>query len=93
MTKEMVTEFKIAEPIPKLAAMVASSPLDAAIHDAYGRVLGTNSFQCMTADYLNEDLGAYLGSEFAGKYPGDYLSKLQNPPCRSIIWLAHRPVE
>lgn len=74
VTQEMVAEFKIAESIPKLAAMVASSPLDAAIHDAYGRALGVNSFQCMTADYLNEDLGAYLGSEFSGKYPGDYLS-------------------
>lgn len=71
---ELVREFKIAEPIPVLAAMVAASPLEAAVHDAYGRVLGTNSFNVLTGDYLNEDLGSYLGDEFAGKYPGDYLS-------------------
>ena len=74
VTAEMVREFKIAESIPKLAAMLAASPLEAAIHDAYGRVAGTSSFECMTADYLNEDLSAYLGEDFAGKYPGDYLS-------------------
>ena len=79
VTQEMVAEFKIAEAIPKLAAMVASSPLDAAIHDAYGRILGANSFQCMTAEYLNEDLSAYLGNEFSGKYPGDYLSQAPKP--------------
>lgn len=74
VTQEMVAEYKIAESIPKLAAMLAASPLEAAIHDAYGRVAGTSSFNCMTADYLNEDLGSYLGEEFVGKYPGDYFS-------------------
>ncbi|MEC8553753.1 MAG: mandelate racemase/muconate lactonizing enzyme family protein [Planctomycetota bacterium] len=74
VVSEMQVEYKIQEPIPELAGMVATSPLDAAIHDAYGRALGANSFQCMTADYLNEDLSAYLGDEFVGKYPGDYLS-------------------
>ena len=74
VTQEMVAEYKIAESIPKLAAMLAASPLEAAVHDAYGRVAGTSSFNCLTADYLNEDLGSYLGEEFAGKYPGDYFS-------------------
>lgn len=74
VTEELVQEFKIAESIPKLAAMVAASPLEAAVHDAYGRVLGANSFECMTGDYLNEDLSAYLGEEFIGKYPGDFLA-------------------
>lgn len=79
VTEELVQEFKIAESIPKLAAMLAASPLDAAVHDAYGRVAGTSSFNCLTSDYLNEDLGVYLGEEFAGKYPGDYLSDSPKP--------------
>ena len=60
----MVEEYKLGEPIPKLAAMVAASPLDAAIHDAFGRSIGKNSFECMTEEYLNQDLSAYLGPEF-----------------------------
>lgn len=74
VTQELVDEYKIAESIPKLAAMLAASPLEAAVHDAYGRVAGTSSFNCLTADYLNQDLSAYLGEEFVGKYPGDYFS-------------------
>lgn len=74
ISAEMVGEFKIAEGIPKLAAMLAASPIEAAVHDAYGRVHQKNSFDCLTSEYLNEDLSAYLGEEFVGKYPGDYIS-------------------
>ena len=76
---EMVREFKITEGIPPLAALLAASPLEAAIHDAFGRANGVNSFNCLTAEYLNEDMGAYLGEEFAGKYPRDYLSAKPKP--------------
>jgi L-alanine-DL-glutamate epimerase-like enolase superfamily enzyme len=79
VTEEMNQEFKIAERIPKLAAMLASSPLEAAIHDAFGRLHGRNSFDLMNSEFLNEDLSAYLGEEFAGKYPSDYLSSKPKP--------------
>ncbi len=74
VTAEMVQEYKITEQIPKLAAMLAASPLEAAVHDAFGHVHGRNSFELMNAEFLNEDLCTYLGEEFAGKYPCDYLS-------------------
>lgn len=74
ISSELVAEFKIADGIPKLASMLAASPLDAAIHDAFGRVQGRNSFDCMTGEFLNEDLSAYLGEEFVGKFPCDYMS-------------------
>lgn len=79
VTDELNQEFKITERIPKLAAMLAASPLEAAIHDAFGRAQGKNSFDCMTAEYLNEDLSAYLGEDFIGKYPVDYLSDKPKP--------------
>jgi len=59
--------------------MVAASPLDAAIHDAFGRAIGKNSFDCMTEEYLNQDLSAYLGSEFAQMYPGQFLAPKPRP--------------
>lgn len=77
--REIVAELKIAEGIPKLAAMLASSPLEAAVHDAFGRAHGKNSFQCMTSEYLEDDLSVYLGEEFIGKYPGDYISAKPKP--------------
>jgi L-alanine-DL-glutamate epimerase-like enolase superfamily enzyme len=79
VTAELVQEFKIAEQIPKLAAMLAASPLDAALHDAFGQLHGRNSFELMTSEFLNEDLSAYLNDEFAGKYPIDYLSPKPKP--------------
>jgi|694.fasta_scaffold00333_45 L-alanine-DL-glutamate epimerase-like enolase superfamily enzyme len=76
---EMQAEFKIAGGIPKLAAMLASSPLEAAIHDAFGRSLKLSSFDCLTSEFLNEDLSAYLGADFIGKYPADYVLPKQRP--------------
>ena len=79
VTDELNQEFKITERIPKLASMLAASPLEAAIHDAFGRAQGKNSFDCMTSEYLNEDLSVYLGEDFVGKYPVDYLSAKPKP--------------
>ncbi|GIX00917.1 MAG: hypothetical protein KatS3mg111_4249 [Pirellulaceae bacterium] len=77
--QEMITEFKMSDPMPKLAAMVAASPLDAAVHDAWGRAHQRNAFQCLSSEFLNADLGEYLGEQFAGKYPADYVSAAPKP--------------
>jgi L-alanine-DL-glutamate epimerase-like enolase superfamily enzyme len=71
---DFAKERNLQEPIPKLAVMLAASPLEAAIHDAFGRAHGRNAFECMNADFLNQDLGAYLGEEFTGMYPDRFLS-------------------
>lgn len=76
---ELETEYKIPNGIPKLAAMMASSPLEAAIHDAFGRNIRLSSFDCLTSEFLNQDLSAYLGADFAGKYPDEYLHARPRP--------------
>ncbi|HJZ54897.1 MAG TPA: enolase C-terminal domain-like protein [Gemmataceae bacterium] len=60
-------ELGLAEPIPVLAALVAASPFDAAIHDAFGKVHGLNCYQTYGPAFLSTDLGHYLGKEFAGE--------------------------
>jgi L-alanine-DL-glutamate epimerase-like enolase superfamily enzyme len=82
---QLETDFKITGGIPKLAALLASSPLEAAVHDAFSRNLKLNCFDCLSAEFLNQDLSAYLGDEFAGKYPSDYI--LQKP--RQTLPLYH----
>ena len=57
---------QLGEPIPALATLVAASPIDAALHDAYGKALGLNAFRTLTPEFLRHDLGHYLGAEFAG---------------------------
>ncbi len=76
---DFAKERNLAEPIPKLAVMLAASPLEAAIHDAYGRVHGKNSFDLMNSEFLNQDLSAYLGEEYSGMYPDRFLSAKPKP--------------
>ena len=60
-------------PMPRLAVLNCMSPFDAALHDAWGAALPVPLYAAYTVDHLNQDLGAYLGADFAGRYPADYL--------------------
>jgi len=68
----LAREAGLAEPIPRLAQLVAASPLEAAIHDAYGKTLGQNSYNLLGPEFVNQDLSAYLGPEFRGEYLDQY---------------------
>jgi L-alanine-DL-glutamate epimerase-like enolase superfamily enzyme len=65
-------KLNLAEPMPKLAEMVAASPLEAAIHDAYGKTLKANSYNLLGPDYVTHDLAHYLTPEFSGEYLDRY---------------------
>ncbi|MEZ6067077.1 MAG: hypothetical protein R3B90_15560 [Planctomycetaceae bacterium] len=45
LARTVARDHKLAEHPPLLAQLVAASPLDAALHDAYGQVNGINSFE------------------------------------------------
>jgi L-alanine-DL-glutamate epimerase-like enolase superfamily enzyme len=70
---------KLAEPIPKLAQLVASSPLFAAVHDAYGKALGANSYNLLGEEFCNADLATYLTPDFAGEYLDRYTLREPKP--------------
>ena len=61
-------------PLPRLATLNCMAPFDAALHDAWGAALPVPLYAAYTATYLNQDLSAGLGADFAGRYPADYLS-------------------
>ena len=61
-------------PFPRLAVLNCMAPFDAALHDAWGAALPVPLYAAYTAAYLNQDLSASLGPDFAGRYPADYLS-------------------
>ena len=58
--------IKLAEPIPKLCALVTASPFDAALNDAYGKLHNRPIYRCYGEEFLRDDLGRYLGGEFRG---------------------------
>ncbi|MHB8897987.1 MAG: enolase C-terminal domain-like protein [Thermoguttaceae bacterium] len=72
---ERVTAQMGIERMPRLAQLVAASPLEAAIHDAYGKTLGENSYNLLSAEFANRDIGSYLIDEFAGEYLDRYTTR------------------
>jgi L-alanine-DL-glutamate epimerase-like enolase superfamily enzyme len=79
LAEQVTRALGIAEPMPRLAQLVAASPVEAAIHDAYGHVLGANSYNLLSSDFVNRDLGSYLTPEFAGEYLDRYTSREPKP--------------
>jgi L-alanine-DL-glutamate epimerase-like enolase superfamily enzyme len=76
---EITRAAEIVEPMPRLAQLVAASPLEAAIHDAYGRALGQNSYNLLGPEFVSADLSAYLSPEFAGEYLDRYTLRQPKP--------------
>ncbi len=64
--EEVTREQQLAEPVPKLCALVVASPFDAAVHDAFGKAHGLNCYHTYGPDFLDHNLGHYLGPEYAG---------------------------
>lgn len=69
----VATEHGVSMSVPPLCALVACSPVDAAIHDAYGQLHGTSSFDALGRRDITWDLERVLGRDFRGKYPAEYL--------------------
>lgn len=70
--KTLPSKLGLGESMPELAQLVAASPMDAAIHDAYGRVHKMNSYDTLSAEFMNHDLTEYLDEDFKGEYLDQY---------------------
>jgi len=84
-----------SEAIPRLAALICLSPLDLAIHDAFGKVHGIDTFSSYTAEYLSSDLADLFGDSgmlpddadrglFTGRFPADFLAA--KPETELLAW-------
>ena len=79
LADDEIREAELAEPMPRLAQLVAASPLEAAIHDAYGKALGRNSYDLLGPDFVSADLSTYLTDEFVGEYLDRYTLRHPKP--------------
>jgi len=84
--------------IPRLAALICLSPLDLAIHDAYGKVNRIDTFTTYTAEYMNRDLAdLFTESEgagqpredadhdaFTGRFPAEFFTT--RPATKLLAW-------
>lgn len=73
--RSVSNRLHLDEPMPPLAQMVAASPLDAAVHDAFGRVNEINSYDGLGSEFLDADLAEFLDDQFAGEYLDQYTSR------------------
>jgi L-alanine-DL-glutamate epimerase-like enolase superfamily enzyme len=76
---EVTRELSLAEPIPRLCALVVASAFDAALHDAYGKAFGVSVYHRYGPDFVPHDLGHYLGPEFAGDHLSNHVSREPKP--------------
>jgi L-alanine-DL-glutamate epimerase-like enolase superfamily enzyme len=79
LAAEVTRELALAEPVPRLCALVCASPFDAALHDAFGKAHGLNCYHTYGPDFVAHDLGHYLGDEFRGETLDRYIARLPQP--------------
>jgi L-alanine-DL-glutamate epimerase-like enolase superfamily enzyme len=72
-------EQNLADAMPALAKLVVASPFDAALHDAFGKLLGVNCYRTYGSNFLEHDLGYYLSKEFVGERLDRYVSAEPKP--------------
>ena len=70
--REATERLALAEPMPLLSALVSVSLFDAAIHDAFGKLMGRSSYDCCGSD-LAPDLGTFLGPNYRACFVSHYL--------------------
>ncbi len=69
---EVGKKLNLADPIPKLCTLVTASPVDAALHDAFGKANDINSYNGLGSNFMNHDLSHYLNADFQGEYLDRY---------------------
>ena len=67
------------------ASASAQHPRDAAIHDAFGKVHRLNCYLAYGPEFMTHDLARYLGPEFKGRFPGQYVLRAPKP----WLWCNH----
>ena len=89
---ELSQTMQLASPMPKLCTVVTTSPIDAAIHDAFGKANGINSYNGLGEDFIQADISHFLvplanqnlldksvNEQFTGKYLDQYTSRQPKP--------------
>lgn len=84
LARSVVDALQLPEAMPRLAQLVAASPLEAAIHDGYGRALGMNSYNTLGSEFVTADLGVLLSDELQGEYLDRYT--LRQPKARIPLY-------
>ena len=61
------------EEMPFLGTLIAASPVDHAVHDAFGKINGIDAYLGYGPAHMAFDLSRYLGEAYRGVYPSQFL--------------------
>lgn len=79
LSADVCRETGLPVEMPYLGALVCASPIDAAIHDAFGNVNNVSSYDGYSADFIGHDLSRQLGAGFRGRYLSDFARQAFTP--------------
>ncbi|MBM3215488.1 hypothetical protein FJZ36_11295 [Candidatus Poribacteria bacterium] len=79
LADELAQRMDLANPMPKLCTAVTASPIDAALHDAFGKANGINSYDGLGPEFVDADLSRSLDRRFHGKYLDAYTRRQPQP--------------
>jgi L-alanine-DL-glutamate epimerase-like enolase superfamily enzyme len=83
LSRAAAGDVALGETLPYLAALACQSAFDLALYDAWASVQRRTVFSLFGASDLPCDLGRFLGPDFAGRYPGDFLAPRRD---RLPVW-------
>ena len=72
-------EMALESPIPELCTHVVASPIDAAIHDAFGKANRINSYAGLGRNHTSSDLSRYLNDDFKHRYIDECVTRDPKP--------------
>jgi len=79
LNTEVCEKLTPGEVMPFLGALICASPIDHAIHDAFGNVNEIDSYLGYGPEYMSFDLSQYLGNHFKRVYPSQFLRQRYLP--------------
>jgi hypothetical protein len=73
LNREICARLTPGKVMPYLGGLICASPLDHAIHDAFGHANGIDAYHGYGSAFMGFDLSRYLGDDFRGVYPSQFL--------------------
>jgi L-alanine-DL-glutamate epimerase-like enolase superfamily enzyme len=73
LNRTICAQLTPGEEMPHLGALICASPIDHALHDAFGHANGIDSYRGYGPEFMGFDLSCYLGPAYRGVYPSQFL--------------------
>ena len=76
VARQVCAEEQLTDEMPRMATLVCASPIDAALHDAFGNAAASDVYALYGRTHMQHDLSRWLGPAFVGRFISDYLKPL-----------------